>query len=220
MKRIATFVFAGALAFLPAGCSSNKTILQRGWIGGDYVLARHDAAWQRMSNSPGVSGTLPESVHAQKSAIEITGLATNAPARMAGLRSGDFVLELNHEPVTSLQAFRHTIDHSAPGTLLPVKAYHDGQFTEIQVPVGREKYRSGGCFSITLPTVVHRWDLWPNPGFSLVCVGYEPNPGLRHELGKTHEVYDENWSAYLGIIEVSSGNRITAQEPVAPGQLE
>ena len=73
---------------------------------------------------------------------------------------------------------------------------------------------------ITVPTVVHRWDLWPNPGFSLVCVGYEPNPGLRHDLGKNHEVYDENWSAYLAFLEISSGKRVLAQEPVAAGKTQ
>lgn len=223
MKRTITFVFASVLTSLLAGCASekSKTISQRGWIGGDYVLAKHDTAWVRMDSSRGVSGTLPKSLPAdQRAAIEITSLTTNAPARVAGLRSGDFVLELNHQPVTSLQAFRRTIDRSAPGTLLPVKIYRDGQFAEFQVPVGREKYKSGGNFSLILPTAVHRWDLWPNPGFSLVCVGYEPNPGLRHELGKSHEVYDENWSAYLVFMEISCGKRVVAQETVPVGQLE
>jgi hypothetical protein len=223
MKCITNLVFAGALACLLAGCASekNKTVSQRGWIGGDYVLAQRETAWRRLGNSPGVSGTLPKSVpSAQRAAIEITGLATNTPAGAAGLRKGDFVLELNHRPMTSLQAFRRTIDRSAPGTWLAVKAYRDGQSTEYQVPMGREKYKNGGYFSVVLPTVVHRWDLWPDPGFSLVCVGYEPNPGLRHELGKTHEVYDENWSAYVGFMEFSCGKRVMAQEPVAADKME
>jgi membrane-associated protease RseP (regulator of RpoE activity) len=223
MKRIITLVLASMLASLLAGCASekNKTVLQRGWIGGDYVLAKHDTAWVRLDSSRGVSGTLPKSMPAdQKAAIEITSLTTNAPARAAGLRSGDFVMELNHQPVTSLRTFRRTIDRSAPGSLLPVKVYRNGQFTEFQVSVGREKYRSGGNFSLVLPTAVHRWDLWPNPGFSLVCVGYEPNPGLRHDLGKSHDVYDENWSAYLGFIELSCGKRVMAQESVTAGHTE
>jgi hypothetical protein len=223
MKRIAIFVFASGLACLLAGCASekNKTVLQRGWIGGNYVLAKRDTAWLHLCNSRAVAGTLPASVAAdQKAAIEITGLATNAPAHAAGLRGGDFVLELNRRPVTNLRAFRHTIDHSAPGTLLPVKIYRDGQLAEFEVPVGREKYKGGGSFSFVLPTTVHRWDLWPNPGFSLVCVGYEPNPGLRNELGKTHEVYDESWSAYLVFMEISSGKRIVEQEPVVAGKVD
>ena len=81
--------------------------------------------------------------------------------------------------------------------------------------VGREKYKSVGNLSICLPTVVHRWDLWPDPGFSLVCIGYEPNPGLRHELiaAKTRTEYNENWKAYLGFIQVSKGERVVSEEP-------
>jgi hypothetical protein len=216
MKHITTILFAAALTFSLAGCASepSRTIRERGWIGGDYVLAKRDSIWVRLSNSPGVAGSLPKSLPAtQRAAVKITGLATNTPAGAAGLRNGDFVLELNHRPMTSLPSFRRVIDHSTPGTLLAVKAYRDGQFAEYQVPVGREKYRNGGYLSLALPTVVHRWDLWPNPGFSLVCVGYEPNARSRHELGKAHEVYDENWSAYLIFLEVSSGERVMAQEP-------
>ncbi|MBW8863612.1 MAG: PDZ domain-containing protein, partial [Verrucomicrobia bacterium] len=119
MKRIAIYLFAGFLPVLLAGCASKKTVSQRGWIGGSYVLSRHNSGWVRLCSSPGISGTLPKSVQAtQNAAVEITTLATNTPARLAGLHEGDFILELNHQPVTSLQTFRRTIDRSAPGTLL------------------------------------------------------------------------------------------------------
>jgi hypothetical protein len=144
-------------------------------------------------------------------------MTTNAPAEVAGLRKGDFVLEVNHHAVTSLQRFRKTIDRSAPGALLTVRAYRDGEFLNCQVPVGREKYKRGGSITLVVPTVVHRWDLWPNPGFSVVVAGYETNPGLRRELNsaKPHdEVYDEDWSLYAGCIELSSGKRVISQEAV------
>lgn len=220
MKNLATVLFAGLLALAMTGCAGTKTVSQRGWIGGDYALSKPDKFWVRMSNSPGIYGDLPKSVQAvQTSAIQITGMSTNVPAYRAGLRRGDFVLEVNHRKVASLESFRRAVDRSKPGGLLTVKAYRDGRFAEYQVPVGCEKYRTGGCLTFVVPTVVHRWDLWPNPGFSLVCVGYEPNPGLRHNLGnnlKAHgEVYDENWSAYIGFIEFSCGKRVVAQETVA-----
>ena len=36
--------------FLLAGCASEKSkpVLQRGWIGGDYVLAKRESAWGRL----------------------------------------------------------------------------------------------------------------------------------------------------------------------------
>jgi hypothetical protein len=92
---------------------------------------------------------------------------------------------------------------------------------DFTVPVGREKFKSGGYLRIMFPTVVHSWDLWPNPGFSLVMAGYEPNPGLRRELGdhpRTHEVYDEEWVAFLGFLEISKGKHIVSQEPAIPAK--
>ena len=216
MKKMITILTAGCLAVLLAGCAGPKKVSQRGWIGGEYVLAKPNTFWTVFNNSGGVRGSLPASLKStQRSAVQITGMTTNAPAEVAGLRKGDFVLEVNHHPITSLQRFRKTIDRSAPGTLLTVKAYRDGEFVDCQVPVGREKYRRGGSLMLVAPTVVHRWDLWPNPGFSVVFAGYEPNPGLRSELSGAKEVYDEDWSLYAGCLELSSGKRVISQEAVA-----
>lgn len=222
MKNTSVLLLGTLLVVCLAGCAGTKkeTYSQRGWIGGDYVLSKPGTVWVRMNNSPGVCGNLPKSMQdVQKSAVQITGLSTNAPAYAAGLRRGDFVTEVDHQRVKSLTGFRRTVDRCKPGATITVKACRDGQFAEYQVPVGREKYKSGGYFSLTLPTVVHRWDLWPNPGFSLVCIGYEPNPGTRHDFGAQHkakdELYDENWSAYLVFMELSSGERIVDQESVA-----
>jgi hypothetical protein len=173
-------------------------------------------------NGPGLAGTLPKSLaQAQKAAIRVMHLNTNAPAALAGLCLNDYIVELDHKPVTSLESFRRTIDRSRPSTLLAVKAWRDGKFVEYNVPVGREKYRSGGYLSFSVPTVVHRWDLWPDPGFSLICIGYEPDPGLRHDIAdkpKAGEVYDREWEAYLVFMELSKGERVASQEPVAAGQ--
>jgi membrane-associated protease RseP (regulator of RpoE activity) len=216
MKKIIISLSAGLLALSLVGCAGTKTISQRGWIGGEYILAKPNTFWTVVNNSGAVRGTLPASLKStQKSAIQIVGLATNAPAETAGLRKGDFVVEVNHKRITSLRSFRRTIDRSNPGELLAIKAYRDGQFIDCHVVVGREKYRKGGNFLVVVPTVVHRWDLWPNPGFSVVVAGYETNPGLRRELSGAKEVYDEDWSAYLGCLELSAGKRVIEQEPVA-----
>ena len=219
--RLAVPVLAGALAIFLTGCAGEKEkpIAQRGWIGGEYALAKPASILVALAGTPGVVGALPKPVQRlQKAAILVTKLGTNAPAELAGLRKGDLVLELNHQPVTRLQDFRRTIDRSEPGTWLAVKAYRDGRMLDYSVPVGREKYKKGGFFLLALPTVVHRWDLWPNPGFSLVVLGYEPNPGLRPEPGQNHKTYDQEWQAYLAFFEISYGKRIVAQEPVTAGK--
>lgn len=205
----------GALTLLLAGCASEKPkpVSQRGWIGGEYALARPSTFLLAMSGPPGVVGSFPASLQqTQKAAILVTKLNTNTPASAAGLRKDDLILELNHHPVTRLQDFRHIIDRSEPGTSLAVKACRDGRIMEFNTPVGREKFRKGGNLLIVFPTVVHRWDLWPNPGFSLVMLGFETNPGLRHELGKDRDKLDDEWTAFLGFVEVTSGRRILSQE--------
>jgi S1-C subfamily serine protease len=107
------------LVVILTGCAGekNRPVAQRGWIGGDYALAKPSSFLVAMSGSPGVVGTLPKSLqHTQKAAIMVTQLTTNTPAEMAGLSAGDFILEINHQPVTRLQAFRRQIDRSPPGT--------------------------------------------------------------------------------------------------------
>jgi hypothetical protein len=62
---------------------------------------------------------------------------------------------------------------------------------------------------------VHGWDLCLNPGVSFVIAGHEPKPGLRHELGDSKKVFDEDWKAFAGIFEVSKGKRVIAQKLAA-----
>ena len=88
---------------------------------------------------------------------------------------------------------------------------------ECQIPVGRETYKKGGVLTVVMPTVVHGWDLWPNPGFSLVVLGYEPHLQTPDARGK--DTYAPEWSTWVGILEVSCGRRIISRETVAPGSL-
>jgi len=138
-------------------------------------------------------------------------MQTNAPASMAGLRTNDFVLEIDHRPVRSLRELRLVIDRSGPGATVTVKACRDGEILELPVVVGKETYRQSGCLSVVFPSVVHGWHLWLNPGFSFVFAGYEPNPGLRPTLGKANELYVEDWKAFAAIFELSSGKRVMSQ---------
>ncbi|MGA2656823.1 MAG: PDZ domain-containing protein [Verrucomicrobiota bacterium] len=148
-------------------------------------------------------------------AVLIEQLGTNAPAYAAGLRKGDLILELNHRPAVKLKEFRRDIDQSRPGTLLPARVYRDGQTLEYKVAAGRETYRRGGEFRVVVPTVVHRWDLWPNPGFSLLVLGYQPSRNPAEDLEPkrpSQPVYAEDWSAFAGVLDLSVGKRILSQD--------
>jgi len=211
--------WSGMLLLLTAftGCANHheQPVHSRGWIGGEYATIRQWKGFSWPNNSGVVYGKLPEAATGgRKSAVQISPLNTNTPASVAGFRAGDVVLELNHQPVTRLRDFRRRVDRATPGTVLPVKIYRDGQLTEHTVPVGRETYYTGGYISLVYPTVVRGWDLWPNPGFSLVFLGYQSNPGLRSEI-RLKDAYDEEWSSWLGLVQVSLGKCIVERTNIA-----
>jgi len=208
----------GAVAIILTGCSSPKpkeaADRHRGWIGGQYQVVKQFP---------------PEFKHPPKAALLITALRTNTPAQLAGLGEGDLILELNHQPATRLRTFYRTIDRSEPGTLLPVKAWRDGRTNEFQVPVGRETYARTAILGIRLPPKSAALDLWPNPDFSLVVLGYETESlDSRLDLGSASERYfkrcdpknylgkDEDWSVWLAILWADVSKQIRSQENVAP----
>jgi hypothetical protein len=224
---IAPMLLPGALLVLFSGCASGppkaEITHQRGWIGGEYQLARPARFW----HSSGVVNAFPKALRpAQKAGLLVTALSTNTPASLAGLREGDLILQINHQPVTDLSSFRRTIDGTAPGTLLPVQAWRDGQTVEFNVPVGRETYRHLG--SLGIGVCWGNLDLSFNPGFSLVVLGYESPTQDRAELGSVKSAYlrnchpgkyeptDDDWAAWLVILRVSKGKTVLAQETAPP----
>src|SRR5580692_8598655 len=104
----------GAVVAALSGCGTTKekAVSERGWVGGEFKTVR--AFPKPLAPRP-------------KAAILVAALGTNTPARAAGLRAGDLILALDHQPVGQLSDFRRKIDASEPGTLLPVTAFRDGQ---------------------------------------------------------------------------------------------
>jgi hypothetical protein len=197
------------------GCSTakpkEKPVHQRGWVGGEYKKV----------------STFPEPLRAErKAAILVTALSSNTPARLAGVREGDLILELDHTPMTRLKDFRAAIDRSEPGTPLPLKVYRNGESIDYQVVVGRETFRHWGTFMIGWPPTMRSPDLWPNPDFSLIALGYETEHG-RTELGSVEQSYyrscnskkhpwDGDYSAWLVIFRLTKSKEILSQEIVEP----
>jgi hypothetical protein len=203
------------IALTLTGCSTakpkEKPVHQRGWVGGEYKKV----------------STFPEPLRAErKAAILVTALSSNTPARLAGVREGDLILELDHTPMTRLKNFRVIIDRSKPGTSLPMKVYRNGESIDYQVVVGRETFRHWGIFAIAWPPIMRSPDLWPNPDFSLIALGYETEHG-RTELGSVEQSYyrscnsknhpwDGDYSAWLVIFRLMKSKEILSQEIVEP----
>jgi hypothetical protein len=203
------------IALTLTGCSTakpkEKPVHQRGWLGGEY---------KKVSR-------FPEPLRAErKAAILVTALSSNTPARLAGVREGDLILELDHTSMTRLKDFRVIIDRTQPGTSLPVKVYRNGASIDYQIVVGRETFRHCGMLAIGWPPIMRSPDLWPNPDFSLIALGYETEHG-RTELGSVeqsyyrncnpnHHPWDGDWDAWLVIFRLMKSKEIVSQEIVEP----
>ena len=244
-KRIdcrAGVVWWCVFAALLAGCASGKPkpkaeaakLHQRGWIGGEFELAQKPFTWRTMFGTrEDYVAILPHGLSSSNRAgVLITALASNAPAREAGLREGDLILDLGHQPVTTLKAFRQSIDRTQPSTSLPVTAWREGHSFECNVRVGRETFETWGNFTIGigLPNLSDfgHFDLWPNPGFDLWALGFEQESGDRTELGSAESIYrracghgtykpsERDWDVWLVIFSVSRGKNIHSQEIFSP----
>ena len=228
VARFGTPLLATGLAIILAGCAGSnpkkEPSHQRGWIGGQYRLVEKP----RFFGSAGAIGAFPAQLGREReAALLVTALSSNAPARPAGVREGDLILELDHEPVTRWKDFYRIVDRCAPGSPLPVKVYRNDEALEYHIVVGRETFRYLGTFMVGLPPVLRPLDLWPNPGFSLIALGCQPELD-RAELGSVENTYRRNfspkdfqavdgeWRAWLVIFQLTKQKTILSQESVPP----
>jgi membrane-associated protease RseP (regulator of RpoE activity) len=198
----------------------------RGWIGGEYRLARRH--WNWFDTTDAVIA-FPRGLTNTQKGVLITALATNTPAYLAGLRETDLILEFDHEKIASLAAFRKKIDRATPGSTLALRAYRDGEMQDYNVTVGRETFRDGGAFAVGLFYDLPSFKF--NPSFSLIAVGLSCEGDKRTELGSAEEVFrrenvkdhypsDTYWRAWVGPLIVMRTREIRSQEIVTGESLK
>ena len=230
-------IILSLLVAAATACASPKTnqakqeaekVHQRGWIGGEFELARKVRLFG--SREDYVSLLPPGLASSNRAGILITALSSNSPACQAGLREGDLILDCAHRPVTTLKAFHRFVDQSEPGKPLPLTIWREGRTFDCAVPVGRETFKRWLTFGagVGLPNLSDfgHLDLWPNPGFDLWVLGFEPNPNDRKELGSAEAVYsracqkgkytasDQDWNCWLVIFKLEHTTQVLSQEPV------
>jgi len=235
MKAIVSCIL---LAFLVTGCSSNKAVSQRGWIGGEFFVARR-ASWTVPAEDAKIIPALPRQLEGkQKSAIFVSEVYSNTPLAAAGLRAGDLILSVNQRPVGKPGAFHRLIDACKPGSTLSLNVFRDGETQERRVTVGRETFKNWHTFAMAIGISGSvEVDLIPNPDFSLIALGYSGNRqrtelhSPRNEFirqintanqkqpdAESVAINGESWRTWLAIFNVGGHKSILSQEIVEPSQ--
>lgn len=186
------------------GCASSKMPQQRGWIGGEYKPA------SRLKGND-AKGLL------------ITALSTNTPAARSGLREGDVILRVAGKDIRKLPPFQKVIDAAEPGSKLPMTVLRDGSTLDLEVRAGRETFTPSRALVLGI-LLSHEWDLWPDPDFSLIALGYKrqdrrlelDSPESRFKLSTREDESkglrsSEGWEIWLPIISLSTRKRILSQ---------
>ena len=206
------------------GCSGP---VERGWIGGTYRQAR---AGRHSFLGPPHAQTvrpLPQDVAKdQRGAIFVSRVYENTPISESGIQEGDLIVSVEGRPVTSLAAFRKTIDPMPPGTVITVRTYRNGTFQERSIVIGQERLEESGhgCAAVGI-FIDLAVDLLPDPSFNVFgLLGYQqwdqrgdlcaPEIAFARQAGHTKSIgLGRGWALYLGPIRVSHRRDVTEQVP-------
>lgn len=71
-----------------------------------------------------------------KAGIIVEDVAVDGPAKQAGLKHGDIIIERDGKPVTEVARFRNEIAQAAPGTRVALKIWRDKKERTIDVTLG------------------------------------------------------------------------------------
>jgi membrane-associated protease RseP (regulator of RpoE activity) len=222
MKNI-VFAAVMAAAFF-GGCASHKTaekepkkIQQRPWIGGRFAVAPTPASVRTNGQSYG------------KHALLITSARADTPLAAAGLAEGDLALSIDGKKLKTAKDLHKAVEKSTGP--LKFTIYRSGEISEKSVTPGKEKFQNWSTVSFGLGVSAHfEVDLFPNPNFSLVALGYEEkdkhlelNEAMEKYLRELHEKEggtngwqglqsEEGWKTWLGPISVTRYKVIWEQE--------
>jgi membrane-associated protease RseP (regulator of RpoE activity) len=226
MRTILTLTFGVAL--LVCGCASNrqqqtktKPIFERPWIGGKFETVATPASIRTNSAGYRKRGALVTKVH------------NDSPLAKAGLQEGDLILRVNGENVRFENDIRERIDRSQSQPVA-FTVYRAGEISEKSITPGVERFQKLNMIIFGLGfRTKYEFDLWPNPDFSLIALGYDVKrdrldlrdpkskyrQGLEGTDGKPDEQKewiglrsDEGRFAWLGPIWWAQNKMIVSQE--------
>ena len=181
MKKYRPFlVIIGCCLFLLPGCTANKPILERGWIGGEYLESNPSFFPKMTSNYFASDGdvipALPEAIRQdQSSAVFVSRVFDNTPLKNAGIEAGDLIVAINDRKVEGLDCFREMVDQCEPGEEISISLYRGGKIVKTPVVVGKETYQKWGYFNLGL-RLGTELDPIPHPDFNILgLLSYRTN---------------------------------------------
>lgn len=218
------------------GCSSDRPIYQRGWIGGNYLEANTSFLKKQYSNyfekNFGVIPSLPGEIkQQQKGAIFVSRVYENTPIMKAGIKEGDLILKIQSETVDNIKAFREVIDKTEPGATIMLTIYRNGEIIDHPIIVGKETFQKWNSLLLGL-RLGTELDLIPLPDFNILSLLSYQNNKTRLELNspeynyfktssldsnktqinKPNDASWEGWDAWFVILGFNGTKLILSQE--------
>ena len=219
--------FLTALALL-SGCASQRPLLTRGWIGGEYKNAKAPLFKlpPSLADKKGNLDSLPGKVKkTQSGAVLVTRVTENSPLGLAGVKEGDLIVGLYNKKITKVSSLRKIIDSVIPGQPVVLTLYRNGALTDIPVTVGSETYKKLKYLYLGFrlgPDI----DIIPNPDFSIFSlVSYKSNssrvlldsPEGKYTAQNQKDGEPQNnpvWDVWLGIIGFGGSESVISQKMI------
>jgi hypothetical protein len=200
-------------------------------VGGELVRAE-PSSWKVPAGNPHVINAFPAKLHPEyKSGLVVNRVTDASPLGKAGLQESDLIVALDRKPLRQVRCFEKAVDATMPGRAIKLLVYRDGEVVEKTAVVGKETFRHSGAFMFGLGFSTHlNFDLFPDPNFSLVALGFKREDD-RVQLDSVRQKYirntgektatnvkgvssPEGWRAWLGPFSLTDHKTILTQETV------
>lgn len=220
-KGVLAAVLAG---FLAGGCGPSRVVHRRAWTGGSFTKASKSIfAKDYQAKARGSVRALPKEVSkGQSGGLVVSALEKESPLALGGVRPGDLVISVNHEPISSLGSYRRIVDRIVPGSEVIVTVWRNGDILDIPVVAGTEAYKRIGYLNLGFGFGT-TMKLWPDPDFNLFDLVRVRPPGRRNSIHAPEyayllsvkpkaEVRNGLWDVWLGVIGVGRYDVILSQD--------
>ncbi len=82
-------------------------------------------------------GTVPDMTPGEIQGVRLTGVREGSPAEMAGLQSGDVIVEFGGQEVTDLYSYTYALRENKPGDEVDIVIVRDGERVALKAVLGR-----------------------------------------------------------------------------------